>query len=134
MTLGSKAEYFYDVLMRRHIRDPWIAGQCKLLRPGDTTTWQPDDDDNDGEYTANYLAMESFRYAATGDPVAKAKETDTSNSLEHEELEDSRRRKNRFLIGVEPQLALAFSRWREKVPGLDRGRADAPKEVPKGRT
>lgn len=72
MTLGSKADYFYDVLMRRHIRDPWIAGQCKLLRAGDTTAWQPDDDDNDGEYTANYLAMESFRYATTGDPVAKA--------------------------------------------------------------
>ncbi|MBD2699177.1 regulator [Spirosoma sp. BT702] len=73
MTLAQKQDYFYDVMMKRHIRDPWIAGQCKLNVPGDTTTWAPDDDDNDGEYTGNYLAMEAFRYAATKSPDAKAK-------------------------------------------------------------
>lgn len=71
MTLAGKQQYFYDVLMRRHIREPWIAGQCRLKTPGDTTTWEEDDDDNDGEYTGNYLAMECFRYAATKDPQAK---------------------------------------------------------------
>jgi len=71
MTLASKSAFFYDVLMKRHIRAPWIAGQAHLRIPGDTTTWEPEDDDNDGEYTGNYLAMESFRYAATKDPVAK---------------------------------------------------------------
>lgn len=71
MTLESKATYFYDVLMRRHIRAPWIAGVCKLPTPGDTTVWLPEDDDNDGEYTGMYLAMESFRYAATQDPKAR---------------------------------------------------------------
>src|SRR5690606_23508014 len=39
--------------------------------PGDTTVWLPEDDDNDGEYTGMYLAMESFRYAATQDPKAR---------------------------------------------------------------
>jgi hypothetical protein len=73
MTLASKADYFYDVLMRRHIREPWIAGQCRLPTAGDTTKWEPEDDDNDGEYTGNYLAMESFRYAATGSKDAKEK-------------------------------------------------------------
>jgi len=73
MTLASKQSYFYDVLMRRHIRDPWIAGQCRLATAGDTTRWEPEDDDNDGEYTGNYLAMESFRYAATGDKDARDK-------------------------------------------------------------
>jgi hypothetical protein len=73
MTLASKARYFYDVLMRRHIRDPWIAGQCRLPIAGDTTQWQPEDDDNDGEFGGNYLAMESFRYATTKDPDAKEK-------------------------------------------------------------
>ncbi|MGC3946527.1 MAG: two-component regulator propeller domain-containing protein [Chryseolinea sp.] len=73
MTLASKQNYFYDVLMRRHIREPWIAGQCKLPIAGDTTRWEGDDDDNDGEYTSNYLAMESFRFAATGDQDAKSK-------------------------------------------------------------
>lgn len=73
MTLSSKQFYFYDVLMRRHIREPWIAGQCKLPIAGDTSKWEGDDDDNDGEYTSNYLALESFRYAATGDLDAKEK-------------------------------------------------------------
>ncbi|GAB3330797.1 hypothetical protein GCM10027299_36030 [Larkinella ripae] len=73
MTLAQKNDYFYDVLMKRHIRDPWIAGQCKLKVPGDTTTFAPDDDDNDGEYTGNYLAMECFRYATTRSPDAKEK-------------------------------------------------------------
>lgn len=71
MTLAGKQNYFYDVLMRRHIREPWIAGQCRLTTPGDTTAWEPDDDDNDGEYTGNYLAMECFRYAATKHPQAR---------------------------------------------------------------
>ncbi|WP_460971405.1 ligand-binding sensor domain-containing protein [Spirosoma migulaei] len=73
MNLALKQDYFYDVLMKRHIRSPWIAGQCRLPVPGSVTTWEPDDDDNDGEYTANYLAMECFRYAATKNPDARAK-------------------------------------------------------------
>jgi ligand-binding sensor domain-containing protein len=73
MTLAQKSDFFYDVLMRRHIRAPWIAGQCNLVVAGDTTKWEPEDDDNDGEYTGNYLAMESFRFAATKNPDAKEK-------------------------------------------------------------
>ena len=73
MTLPDKADFFYDVLMKRHIRDPWIAGQCNLKIAGDTSTWRPEDDDNDGEYTSNYLAMESFRYAVTKDEDARIK-------------------------------------------------------------
>lgn len=71
MTLAQKQDFFNEVLMKRHIRAPWIAGQCHLTTPGDTTSWLPEDDDNDGEYTGNYLAMESFRYASTKNPGAK---------------------------------------------------------------
>jgi hypothetical protein len=73
MNLADKQDYFYDLLMRRHIRAPWIAGQCHLLTPGDTTYFQAEDDDNDGEYTGNYLAMESFRYAVTKSADAREK-------------------------------------------------------------
>ncbi len=73
MTLADKEAYFYGVLMRRHIRAPWIAGQCRLTIPGDTASWQPEDDDNDGEYTSNYLAMECFRYASTHEEDAHIK-------------------------------------------------------------
>ncbi len=70
MTLAQKADFFYDKLIRRHVREPWIVNRFRLTVPGDTTTLVQDDDDNDGEYTSMYLAMESFRYAATKDPVA----------------------------------------------------------------
>jgi hypothetical protein len=73
MNLAQKQDYFYDVLMKRHIRNPWIAGQCHLTIPGDTSSCQPEDDDNDGEYTSNYLAMECFRYAATRSEDAREK-------------------------------------------------------------
>jgi hypothetical protein len=59
--------------MKRHIREPWISGQCHLINAGDTANWQPEDDDNDGEYTGNYLAMESFRYAVTKSEDAREK-------------------------------------------------------------
>ncbi len=71
MTLSEKADFFYKKLVPRHVREPWIVGRFKLTIPGDTTSIEPDDDDNDGEYTAMYLAMESFRYATTKDPIAK---------------------------------------------------------------
>ncbi len=72
MNLAQKQDFFYDALMKRHIRAPWTAGVAQLKIPGDTASWQPEDDDNDGEFTGNYLAMESFRYATTKSPEAKA--------------------------------------------------------------
>ncbi len=73
MTLAQKADYFYTQLITRHVREPWIVGRFLLEVPGDTSTIVPDDDDNDGEYTAMYLAMESFRYAVTGGEEAKVR-------------------------------------------------------------
>ena len=70
MTLADKEKNFYNQLMRRHIREPWICCNVRLEIPGDTSVWRRSDDDNDGEYTGGYLAMESFRYAATHDEDA----------------------------------------------------------------
>jgi streptogramin lyase len=72
MTMAEKADYFLNVCLTRHVREPGLVEKCSLRVPGDTSTWEPRDDDNDGQYTAMYLAMESFRYAATKDPQAKA--------------------------------------------------------------
>lgn len=71
MTLAEKEQYFYNQLMKKHIREPWICGNLRLDVPGDSSTWQNIDDDNDGEFTGGYLAMESFRYAVTKDEDAK---------------------------------------------------------------
>jgi hypothetical protein len=73
MTLEGKQDIFYSELMKKHIRDPWICGVLRLEVPGDTSTWKNTDDDNDGEYTGGYLAMESFRYAVTKDEDALIK-------------------------------------------------------------
>lgn len=70
LSLAEKARAFHGVLEARHVRPPGIVEKCRLRVPGDLTTWGPEDDDNDGGYTALALAMESFRYAATGDPAA----------------------------------------------------------------
>lgn len=73
MTLADKEQYFYEVTMQRHVREPWIVGQCRLPNINDVTKWEPEDDDNDGEYGGNYLAMECFRYAVTKSNDAKEK-------------------------------------------------------------
>ncbi|MCK9413246.1 MAG: hypothetical protein M0Q53_13165 [Prolixibacteraceae bacterium] len=73
MKLADKEQNFYSQLMKRHIREPWICGSIRLEVPGDTATWRHSDDDNDGEYTGGYLAMESFRYAATKSEDARIK-------------------------------------------------------------
>ena len=70
MTLAEKAEHYYKILMARKVRDPWIVGISRLAKQGDVSTSLHEDEDNDGEYTNHYLAMEAFRYQATGDPVA----------------------------------------------------------------
>lgn len=71
MTLQAKARHFHRICMARHVRPPYLVEKCRLTVPGDTTSWQPRDDDNDGQYTSMYLAMESYRYAASKDPDAR---------------------------------------------------------------
>ena len=73
MTLEDKKNNLYAQLMRKNMRDPWTCGILRLDIPGDTASWHNSDDDNDGEYTSGYLAMESFRYAVTKDNDAKIK-------------------------------------------------------------
>lgn len=70
LTLAEKADHFRRMLEARHIRPPGIVEKCRLRVPGDLSTWAPTDDDNDGGYTAVYLAMESYRYAVTREPAA----------------------------------------------------------------
>jgi len=71
MTLADKAQYFLDICHQRHIRPPYIVEKCWFPDPADLSKWKPWDDDNDGTFTAQYLAMESFRWAVTKDPEAR---------------------------------------------------------------
>lgn len=81
MNLAEKQNYFYSQLMTKHIREPWICGNLRLEFPGDTSSWRNSDDDNDGEYTGGYLAMESFRYAVTKNEDALIKARKAFNFL-----------------------------------------------------
>lgn len=72
MTLAEKSAYYLDIIEKRHIREPFIVEKCRLKTPGDLSVWYPEDDDNDGSYTAMFGIAESFRYAVTKDPKAKA--------------------------------------------------------------
>ncbi len=71
MTLEEKAAYFLDICQQRHIRPPYIVEKCWLPDPDDFSVWEPRDDDNDGTWTAMYMAMESLRWAVTKDPEAR---------------------------------------------------------------
>lgn len=82
MTLAEKADHYYDILMTRKVRWPWIVGISRLLKQGDVTTSVHEDEDNDGEYTNHYLAMEAFRHQVTGDPVALDRARKAAETME----------------------------------------------------
>jgi len=65
MTLQQKAEHFDTLTRERHIRHG-LNSELAMTRPGDLSTGTLVDNDNDGLWTAMYLAGELFRYAVTG--------------------------------------------------------------------
>jgi hypothetical protein len=71
MTLEQKAEIFERRIRERHNRYGLIA-DCFFTTPGDVTTHQYIDNDNDGLWTSLYVAAECFRYQITKSPEALA--------------------------------------------------------------
>jgi hypothetical protein len=71
MTLEAKAKVFDERIEARHLRHGMVGGS-HLRVPGDLSTNVNRDSDNDGLWTAMYLAAQSYRYAATRDPGARA--------------------------------------------------------------
>lgn len=80
MTLTDKAAHYEALTDARHRRFGYVTG-CTLDQPGDLTAWHHDIDDNDGLWTAMYLAGEAFRYAVTGDEEARAKALESLDAL-----------------------------------------------------
>jgi hypothetical protein len=71
MTLEQKAELFEQRIRARHDRYGLVA-DCALTRPGDVSSNQYVDNDNDGLWTSIYAAAECFRYRVTKSPQALA--------------------------------------------------------------
>lgn len=70
MTLAEKARHFEQRIRQRHVRHG-LTADSRLLRPGDLTSNQPVSSDNDGLWTAMYVAAECFRYQVTGEAEAR---------------------------------------------------------------
>ncbi|MBI2377557.1 MAG: hypothetical protein HYV07_26385 [Deltaproteobacteria bacterium] len=71
MSLAEKATHFDEITERRHVRMGFTSTENHLREPGDVSTSFLADDDNDGQWTAMYLASQCFRYAASGSARAK---------------------------------------------------------------
>lgn len=71
MTLAQKAAWFEDLIAARHDRYG-LLGDSRLLVPGELSSNQPVDNDNNGLWTSLYVAAEGFRYSVTKSPEALA--------------------------------------------------------------
>ena len=69
-TLEEKEKAFEHHIRDRHIRLTGFVNNTRLSQPGDLTTAEPRPSDNDGLWTALYLAAQSYRYAVTKDEEA----------------------------------------------------------------
>jgi hypothetical protein len=70
MTLAEKSRVFVERVQARHVR--WgLTADSRLRQAGNVKTNQMVSTDNDGLWTAMYVAAESFRYAVTKAPDAR---------------------------------------------------------------
>ncbi len=70
-TLERKAVDFGTRIRDRHLRLKGYVTSSRLEVPGDLTTSRPAPSDNDGLWTALYLAAQSYRFAVTEEPEAR---------------------------------------------------------------
>ena len=70
MALEEKSRLFVERVQARHNR--WgLTASSQLQVPGDVTSNQMVSTDNDGLWTAMYVAAEAFRYAVTREPSSR---------------------------------------------------------------
>lgn len=69
-TLAAKAAKIQDDIRKYHLRYGFVC-EIEYGKPGDLTTAKATDNDNDGLWTTLYLGSQAFRYATTGEEIAK---------------------------------------------------------------
>ena len=70
-TLEQKSRHFVERIQARHVR--WgLTATSDLTQAGDLSSNRLVSSDNDGLWTAMYVAAECFRYKVTSDPAARA--------------------------------------------------------------
>jgi hypothetical protein len=70
MTLERKARHFEDRVRARHVRHG-LTADSHLMKSGDLSSSRPASSDNDGLWTAMYVAAECFRFRVTGEATAR---------------------------------------------------------------
>lgn len=80
ITLEEKAEVLDLGQYERHNRFGMFS-RCALDVPGDLSSARTVDDDNDGQWTNQYLASQSFRYAVTKSETAKNYADEAANAM-----------------------------------------------------
>ncbi len=81
MTLYDKAMFYEKQVRERHIRTGFNASVSGMVN-GDVTTGSMENSDNDGLWTAMYLAGETFRYAVTKSDDALQNVRESLDALE----------------------------------------------------
>lgn len=79
-TLLARAETIEDLLNVRHRRFGMVASNL-LDDPINPTSWEIEDNDNDGLWTSYHVAAQSLAYSATGDPAAKASAKESMEAI-----------------------------------------------------
>ena len=69
-TLAEKAAYFQDNIRKYHMRYGFVCA-TRLHKPNDLSSALIHDHDNDGLWTSFYLGSQAFRYATTGEKIAR---------------------------------------------------------------
>lgn len=81
-SLAEKAAYYETVIEKRHNR-LGLVNISRLKIPGDIRSSYTQNEDNDGLWTACYLAAECFRFAATKEEKARQLALRSFEALEH---------------------------------------------------
>ena len=80
ITLEEKAAIFEETMVRHRTTTPgtnlpdgaYVTGDCQLTGFGNTSSFVPRTNDNNGLWTSIYVLSQCFKYAVTKDPQVKA--------------------------------------------------------------
>ena len=81
MTLAEKAALFDKKIRQRHNRYGFAA-ELRLARPGDITSAEMIDTDNDGTWSNYYMASQAFRFGVTAESEARTNAWRTFQAME----------------------------------------------------
>jgi len=80
-TLAEKTEKIQNDIRKYHMRFGWV-NEIRYQKAGDMKSANSKDNDNDGLWTSLYLGSQAFRYATTGEEIAKRYVWETFESFE----------------------------------------------------